>query len=67
MEQSNNYKISINQPIPNELRTKLPINNFLFVKVGESLDSFQQGVTSTFHNTSDYTLMPFYKSISNIL
>ncbi len=58
------------QPISNILREHLPINYFLFslvTKYKEEELLYKVASSSSFHNTTEYIIIPFYKSLSNIL
>ncbi len=63
----NTYKITSEQPFSENLKPLLPVNFFLFVKYGDRDKVIIKKVKSKFHGTNDYKILPFYKSISNII
>ncbi|MCZ8284154.1 MAG: hypothetical protein O9353_01755 [Bacteroidia bacterium] len=61
------YQIAAIQPFSGNLKPLLPVNFFLFVKYGDRDKTVIKKVKSNYHGTNDYKLIPFYKSVSNII
>lgn len=64
---NNNYEVSNYQPLPENLRRFLPVNYYLLVKSSPEQISNVRKVKSKFHNTPEYRISLFYKTISSIL
>ena len=62
-----NLEIAKDQPFPCILKSHLPINYFLLVKLKQENSRIVQPVKSRFHNTINYNIHWFYKTISNVL
>jgi hypothetical protein len=67
---TNNLKKVGTQPLPHNLKQKLPVSYYLFSLVNNYANespAVSNIAQSTFHKTKHYYVIPFYKAISNIL
>lgn len=67
---TNNSKQIGTQPLPDNLKQKLPVSYYLFSLVNNYANEsavISNITQSAFHKTKHYYVVPFYKAISNVL